>query len=52
MKAIIKFRDDSEKLIRFFNSEKMVDLLCESKVGNFVAWILIHAFNVNCVIFE
>ena len=52
MKAIIKFRDDSEKSIHFFNSNKMVDLLCESKIGGYVAWILFHAFNVECVIFE
>ena len=52
MKAIIKFRDDSKKSIRFFKSDKMVNLLCESKVGNFVAWILYHTCNVECVIFE
>lgn len=52
MKAIIKFRDDTEKSIRFFNSEKMVDLLCESKVGNYVAWILYHTCNIECIIFE
>lgn len=52
MKAIIKFKDDSKKSIRFFKSDKMVNLLCETKIGNYVAWILFHAFNVECIIFE
>lgn len=52
MKARIKFKSDSEKSIRFFNSEKLVDLLCETKIGKLVAFILYHTCNIECVIFE
>lgn len=51
MKAIIKFRDDTEKVFAF-HSEKMVDLLCETKIGKIIASILYHTCNIECIIFE
>lgn len=54
MKAIISFRNENKqgKCLPFFNSEKLVDFLCESKFGRCVAYTLFHVFKIDHVTFE
>lgn len=42
MKAIISYRNENKKesVLPFFNSEKLVDFLCESKFGKCIAFTL------------
>lgn len=54
MKAIISYRDETkqDKCLPFFNSEKLVDFLCESKFGKCIACMLFHLFKIEHVTFE
>lgn len=54
MKAIISYRDESKqnKYLPFFNSEKLVDFICESKFGKCIAYTLFHVFKIDHITFE
>lgn len=54
MKAIISYRDENKqnKCLPFFNSEKLVDFLCESKFGKCIAFALYYVLKVDHITFE
>lgn len=53
MKAIIKFRNDrADKTIRFINSKKIVDMLCDTKFGKGIAYVLYNVCKIQCIIFD
>lgn len=54
MKAIISYRNENkkDKCLPFFNSDKLVDFLCESKFGKCIAYTLYHVFKIDHITFE
>lgn len=54
MKAIVIYRNENkpDKCLPFFNSEKLVDFICESKLGKCIAYTLFHVFKIDHVTFE
>lgn len=54
MKAILSYRNENKKesILPFFNSDKLVDFLCESKFGKCIACMLFYVFKIDHVTFE
>lgn len=54
MKARINFRNENKesKVFPFVNSAKLIDLLCETRFGKVVAYVLFYVFRVESVVFE
>lgn len=54
MKARVNFRNENKKskVFPFINYAKLVDLLCETKFGKVVAYVLFYVFRVDSVCFE
>lgn len=54
MKARVNFRNENKepKVFSFVNSAKLVDLLCETKFGKAIAYVLFYVFGVDSVVFE
>lgn len=54
MKAILSYRNENKKesILPFFNSEKLVDFICESKFGKCIAFVLFYVFKIDHVTFE
>lgn len=52
MRAILQFKNKEDKVIRFINSDKLVDILCDTKVGVLFSYVLIHCFDMQSVTFK
>lgn len=54
MKAIIKFRnyEKGSKVLPLSTPEKIANVLCDTKVGNFTSYFLYHIFGIKEVVFK